>query len=117
MAGYDITPIEASHKTPNTRQPDGPLGWSFSVVSGPVDGGSPFKLLVERLTTTLPTSRLTFPWVDGSENYFEALIVWEGGEVVLWAEILEAFLYVWSLERETLERLRSECLRVVPELL
>jgi hypothetical protein len=112
---YEVTSIEASHKSPNTSQPEGPVGWIFSIVSDPVDGGAPHRLLVERLAAALPTSRLTFPF-NTDKYYFEALILWENAEVAIWAELLEGFIQFWSLKEEIIERLRSECLRLVPEL-
>jgi hypothetical protein len=107
VAKYEVGPIKASYKTPNWH-PEGPQGWSFSVTSDPVDGGAPHRRLLDAISAAHPHMALNVEDADSSGYYLEGSILWQGAEIVIWAEALEGFLYIWSLEREPIEAIHTE---------
>ena len=85
MAWYEITDVEASYRKPNW-EPEGPLGWSFSIHSEPVDGGAPHRELLAEVAGSFPTAHLTLSDHDNTGDYLDGFIEWDGSELVIWSE-------------------------------
>jgi hypothetical protein len=113
VAKYQVSEVVASFETPNS-EPRGPQGWSFSIISDPVDEGAPHGGLLEAIAAANPDMLLALKDLDSSGWYLEGTIEWGAATLVVWCETQEGFLYVWCLERDPIEFMRRQAILHAP---
>jgi hypothetical protein len=88
----------------------GPPGWGFVLWGDPNCEEEVHRRLLETFAAAHPGTSLVLPPFHDCEDLIEGSMIWSGHTFWVWFETVLNHTYLWSSDREAVERIRDAIL-------
>ncbi|MEO9746141.1 hypothetical protein [Parasphingorhabdus sp.] len=99
----DVDPVKDCQSGGNY----GPNGWGFCMWGCGQDDGGQHRRLLTKFARKHPEADLKLPVYQDGEDCVEGKLVWNSQQVDVYFETVLDYLSVWSVDKETIEILRT----------